>query len=77
MRTTFSPLFKITLLAINLFPEKLKLVNGLPFTENVMLFFPTTCSTLASTLINLVETSIGLVFGLINFTFGRGNNDGL
>ena len=77
MRIIFSPFCKTTLLATNLLPEKLKLVNGSPFTENVMLFFPTTFKMLASTLINLVKTSEGLLFGFTILTFGSGNIGGL
>ena len=77
MRIMFFPFFNTILLATNLFPEKLKFVNRSPFTENVMLFFPTTFNILASTFINLETTSEGLLLGLVNFTFGRGNVGGL
>ena len=77
MRIMFFPFFNTTLLATNLFPEKLKFVNRSPFTENVMLFPPTTFNILASTFINLETTSEGLLLGLVNLTFGRGNVGGL
>ena len=73
----FFPFFNTTLLATNLFPEKLKFDNSSPFTENVILFFPDTFKIFASTLINLDKTSEGLFFGLVNLTVGRGNVGGL
>ena len=77
MRIMFFPFLNTILLATNLFPEKLKFIDGLPFTENVMLFFPTTFNIMASTFINLDTTSDGLLFGFVNLTTGRGNVGGL
>ena len=77
MRIIFFPFFNTTFLATNLFPEKLNFVSRPPFTENVMLFSPTTFNILASTFINLDTTSEGLLVGLVNLTFGRGKVGGL
>ena len=59
-----------TLVALNVFPLKLKLLKKRPFTENVTLFFPVTFKILASKETYLdFDSDIGTL-GLVNDTMG-------
>ena len=77
IKIIFSPFINATLVAVNLFPLKLKLLKKRPFTENVMLLLAVTFKILASKETYLYFDSDIWILGLVNDTIGLGLSLGL